>query len=806
MQIPLPLVQDQAQRSPAIGGSVPDVAEDRRGEQLQQLGGGLQSFGLASMEIAGQLRLEQDAASTKKAYTSWAEFVSQRMTGPDGYLHTVGEQAVGDDGARRAQVLSEIEDQRTAIEKTLGSEIARGMFRQAVDQRMLDVKSRIYGHEATQRRVWHIGTTRAMQLQEEREAVDAALWGEVPAVLREAGEEVAREQNVSEGRGTGFDGGAGPMQVGAPGEEPQEPVSRPNWKAHRDTALEQADELSRLLGEPAPARQARLAETRSNIHAQIVEGLLEANRLKEAQSFVGKLGKRDLLPDARSKIDRMLRQASEADRSLSVGIQLFNDLTPEIPEATEWEGFDAEGLARTLRGEGLADVPPEQLRAGAAWRAEVHRSMQPGGTGAGIGPDTDTMLGRAAEELERRFTAGELTARELNMAMSYVRERHSILVGEEVAQARSALEDTEQFFAQNPSVKDVNSPSFPARLRDRLINSGKLADGIRMGATRVTNPTVYRQLLVDSSQGLLDGMSEDQLFVRYYSGLNASDWNEAQSRWAQSNKREDFKPINSLVGLTEDIERIAYEAGILTEITNTGGFIPDGDDESVRFSTFKSSVQQRWNSINAVRAQHNQSPMSTEEMLATASRMAQAKWLGGDEPFAWEPIPRENELDLYRQTRTGATVYLSEIPRFEQQAIRDSYRLQMLPADDRIRIADQLEAINNSADPELIQRRKIEALWNSLGMSGITVDPQFMVDQWELERAAAKQASLNPHGWPTRQSQDRLRQQRREAAREAADAGLYERMGIEGLTPHGAPIPLGYEYVDGMIRPKREPR
>jgi len=752
IRIPLPQQGQTSLVSQPAQGVAPVTGGNAAPQQLQQLGGALQQAGAVGMEIASVMRLEHDSAQTKQAYTRFAEHVTELLENPDtGYLHKVGQAASGENGAERARVLDDIETRMKTIEDGLKTPVARGMFREAAAKRLQEIRGRVYSHEATQRRVWHLGETRAMQAQAERDAVDSALWGEVPNELAVAGQAVAQAQDAAEGRQNpaGSVTMAGDAIV-APGQPSaaQGEAEREMWRRHLDTALEQAAEEAELLGQPAAVRDLMVAETKSRVHSAIIGGLLEQDRTKQAREFLGKLGDDALTPEDRVKVTRRLQLATEADRSRALGIELFNDLTspatdPELQVAiTEWvdepdQHLDVMAeLMEARKKAGIGQVPVEKVEKAVAWEGEVRRSMT---AGQSVQDATDSMLGRASADLRRRFEAGDISAREMDLAMSYVREQHAILLSERTAEAASALDETERFFAGNPFVTDVNSPSFPQPLRDRLLRSGKLLEARRLAAgltSRVTDPAVYRQLIQDDARGLLKQMTEDQLFVRYYSALGANEWHEAQSRWADANKMIANKPIDLLVSLEDKIARIAGRYGIVTGQKTDGTPQADNEDESPLFFDFRYEVLNRWNLMNSMPGRQGK-PLSTEEMLAIAEEVAQERielpgTFGNAEAFAWQRDQEGQEDQFIYTSSVGSKFRSADINPDAVPVIADAYRLTKLPSADAKRVNAAIRAIMAEAGTSKgLARTRIEDLWDSLGMSGVTPSPQFRADQWE---------------------------------------------------------------------------
>ena len=194
-QVPLPRVGLTPASSPNYDAPRVIPHSDVAGKQIQQAGAALQKAGSVAMSVAAMFREDEDLVTAKEAYNRYAEFRAGVLTD---YQGKVGKDAVG---ASREAALKAIEDKRQELEGGMRLS-AKGMFRMSTDKDMVLVKSRAYGHEATQRKVWDRGETTASLIQSVDDAVGAigdhlANDGDTPPLVVEAGELLSQGASVS---------------------------------------------------------------------------------------------------------------------------------------------------------------------------------------------------------------------------------------------------------------------------------------------------------------------------------------------------------------------------------------------------------------------------------------------------------------------------------------------------------------------------------------------------------------------------------------------------------------------------------
>lgn len=765
MRIPLPQVGLSTNTAPVIGpGPAPGVSGDVTGRQLQQLGQGALAAGTAAMGIASELRLEHDTTITKEAYTQLADYATEVLENPkDGYFTKEGKKAVG---YERAKALGSIEKRMRELEGELGTDVAKGMFREQSKKAFADIKRKVYGHEATERRVWALGQTRAMQSQSARDAVAAGIRGDTPVDVADGAELAGAEEDRAYGRqnpatAIGTTGkNVAPGQPQEPQGQGQEPGSlrgktyaqavaedkarrqgRPSWQIHLDTAIEQVEEESRMLGESAELRRERVLKLRTEVHESIVRGMLSQGRTKEARAWLEKVPEKHMAVGARLGLQQALQDADRADRSYAVANEIIDQLAAEDAAVVTIEGPNGEEIGLDLT----------------TWERELERSSKPGGTGAGIHDslDTTTMLSRASERLRQRFEAGEIDARERDMAMAKIKEDHAIRVSQWNAEAQDTLRKTEQWFEANPDVRDPDSPSFPSKLRDKLNRFGSVDSARKIGAARgarVTDPVVYHQMLQDYESGAFKNMLPSQLFNRYYAHLGSVEWNEAQSYHALANKASDYKPPpdDEFYGVEKQILDVAKAAEIISGVDKDGYPRPKNPDEAAMLIEFKRELNDRINVENKALSKSSKNQLTTAEKVQIASEIAMLKPGGGrtvvrwneNEWFTWiDPeirtfdrrVPDEQLDRRYVKLQTGVEVELAKIPAGARQMVQDGYRLSLVPKDQRAGIRDELLRYGwgqpkGSTIP--VDRDKIEAMWARLGLVTRAPNEGALAEQW----------------------------------------------------------------------------
>lgn len=750
MRIPLPQVGLSTNTTATVGaGPAPQVSGDVLGKQMQGLGQAALQAGTAAMGIASELRLEHDTAATKEAYTQLADYSTEILENPrDGYFTKEGKAAVG---YERAKALGSIEKRWREIEEGLGTSVSKGMFRDAARRHLEGAKNKVYGHEATQRRVWSLGQTRAMGIQSQRDAIDSAIRGDTPIDVVDGAEIAGQEED----RAAGFQGpetsiGTSGKRV-APGapqapEGEQEPGSlrgktyaqaqaedrarrekTPTWQVHMNTAVDQAEEESQMKGESAELRRERVLQVRTTIHSGIVRGMLKQGRTKEARAWLEKTNPKHLAADARFELEGALLSSTQADRSFELANEIVDELSQPEPINIDL-------------GDGvIADLT--------TWAGELQRSATPGGTGAGITSanevDTTTMLARGAAKLRARFEAGEIDARTRDMTMARLKETHGILVNQWNGQAQETLLAAEQWFEGNTDVTDPDSPTFPQELRDRLIGFGSLDSARKIGAARgarKTDPVVYRQMLEDFESGAFDGMQQTQLFNRYYAHLGPVEWNEAQSFLAAANKVSTKAiPDDDFYGVNDQVLEQALLGEVITARSPEGRPKPTNAGEAERLVEYKAEVQRRW---NVERAALGGKELPTAEKVRIAGEVSMQRAYVPDEelfsaidPKVWmwqSGLSKTQKQEAYVETKFGTEVQIASIPSSARKMIQDTFRLSLVPRSQRSKIRSEL--VTHGAGTDSADRTAIESMWSRLGIVSRDADLGTVAEKWEQLR------------------------------------------------------------------------
>lgn len=271
----------------AAGGVVPP--RDVTGAQTQDLGAGIASAGAAASQLGGELQNDLDHARTTQAYNRWSQRISATFYDPDnGYLNTVGEGAIGES---RTRAVATIERSAQEIITGLDTQVQRGMFRDLVQRRMIEVGVQVDQHHAQQAKVFHIGEAKAMR--------DAEVSASIQNQLLPGGEVAAM--------------------------------------AHRNTAVSQAMVVAKGLGY-GPARTDEVVlETTTAIHSGVVDQLLTDQRGSDAAAYLADVPEGEIAPQDRGRLQEAVRRASLGDEAARKAIGMVRDIEGRLPAGTPLE-------------------------------------------------------------------------------------------------------------------------------------------------------------------------------------------------------------------------------------------------------------------------------------------------------------------------------------------------------------------------------------------------------------------------------------------------------------------------------------
>lgn len=730
MQVPIAQVGANVNPTPAMSAGGVTPFQDQSSKQLQQAGAAVQGAGEAAMSIASMLRDEEDTAGSKEAYTQFADYATETLHNPQtGYLNKVGKSAVG---YERARALGDLEKRARQIEEQLPNDVQKGKFRDAAARHMAAVKESVYGHEASQRRVWNLGQTRAMAKQAARDFINARVRGEVPQALVAGGELAAGPEAQGSPQGPRLVGqpsgqAGGRIVVPAGAQEPQPASLRgktyaqavagaprgPSWQMHWNTAVTQANEVADLLGLPADSAERRelVLETTTAMHAGVVEELLGADRNKEAKDYIANLDRSEVDSTAMLRMRREVKSATDEDRALELSQRIMDEL--------------AKGPTTNVAGVELdAHTWDEELR-GSADYTRI---------------DTSTMLRRADALLQQQVDSGEIDAKEKRSAMAHVREQHAMLVDEWNSVTKDKLLEAEKILQSNPRMQ-VDSPSFPRTLRNELIDRGQLDAARRLeGGRRVTVVEAYQQLQNDVDSGALVGMSNEQLFNRYYSVLGPNEWNEAQAKHAAANKIErELAKDDDVLSFETQIKRAAFDAKIITLRSNSGAPVPATPAEFDRFERFQGEIQRRFQLERAAGVKLTTAAKKQIVDDVVLDRVFIDEWGSDPERFYWDNLTPEEKANAYvTNPKTGVSTYIAKIDgRFVQQQ-KDEYRLGLIAPDEQDEAEKRYRELKKAGD-----RAGIEMLFGAHGVATENPPVRLLSEKWEQMGEAWKQSQGN---------------------------------------------------------------
>lgn len=503
--------------------------------------------------------------------------------------------------------------------------------------------------------------------------------------------------------------------------------------AELNRAYWKQEKLSELNGARPEIADAENAKVISDAHEARIQALLQADPAEAAKHW--KAHKKDILLERRQRLARDVEHATAADDSLRLAIQIEQQVF-DAPQDPKQQGPPAPSYTDTLKAANNPGNDPAVL---------------------------STYVRKAEAELRRRFEAGEIDAQRYGMALQKVEEDHRRRVNEWNGVAQATLLDVERFHAANPGVTSVQSPDFPTALRSQLIESGQLdAANKALRPVRTRDDAAYFALLNDHDNGRLAGMSEAQLFNRYYAHLDEAGWNEAQMKHAEANKRSSPKLDSYVLKWQDDVRRMASEAngGKLTGVSESDGFPkPASPDEAKWWGEFQAKLDEklRLRATKTGEITREAILQEAQQLLLDKATLPGLLWGGTVVHQQFDPIVTDdNRKDLVAAGRP-----LSDFPGGEQaqRAVVNAYRLDQLTRT----LADPSVIGAARAVLESNDEASIESLWLALGMS--TVDPP---SEWRMNWLQQRESNARTERRSTLQGLKELSPQEIEA--DAQDA------------------------------------
>lgn len=555
-RVPLPQVGLDVGGSPAYDAPRFVPLPDTESRQTIEFGQGLTQFGMGVADAARVMQDQVDDARVTEGFTKWSETASNLLSGPNGYLRSIGQAAQGDN---RKKVMDQIDTAYREIESGMKNDVQRGMFREAARKQMMGIKERVYGHEAEQVRIDAVGQADALRIQSARNAggswVTRALNPNA-SISAAAAEALATGRTDPQGPG-GISPGAmaalrgrtaaGQAPTGQPAQAPQ---ADNFFEMQRNTAIAQANRIADLNQWAAddPRRAEILLQTNTMIHAEVADQLVNAGKTKEAADYVSKLTTSDVAADKLDDMRGVIRRATTADTATRIASDVIGKV-------------DATMLPRLAKQRGAAVTVSEVFGAEAydlAWT-----------------------------EIDKQFKSGAIDAEQRSIALAELDATHKRRKQMWSDASAATLNEAERLLNNDKNLT-IDSPAFPAKLHSQLVKYGNLANASAFvgGVRPTTTPAAYAEVMKAVDSGELKGMSNTDLYNRFYSTLGKAEWDELQSYHAGANTAK--RSHRSVLAEGQFMKLLAVEAKINRSIEG-----PKGEAEELRYARFLLELQGR---------------------------------------------------------------------------------------------------------------------------------------------------------------------------------------------------------------------
>lgn len=470
-------------------------------EEAQQLGAAQLQLGTGMMSLARVLQDEVDDARVKESYTQAAEHAMRALSTKDGYLSKIGKDAVGQS---REDTLESIGKKAKEIEDSLDNEHQRARFRAGWGQHFVAIEERVYGHEAEQMRTWTVSRSKAMSIQAANDAIDS--WFSRSATpTATATARAAKARATSQALG---ELGVMVPEQAIPGDPADLPTKDASFERNKSLAIQQAHEVANAMGfgSDDPQRQLLVQDATKQIHAGIVERLLDRGRGTEARAYYNAIPKGELDAESATKVESALKRS---DLSTSASA-IADDVTTVVENQI---------TARMAKDLGRP-----------AFRDDV------------FGGDA---INLARNLITKARKDGKITPEEADMALDRVMHTFNSRRQAFSDQGAMALQKVEAMHQKFPTLT-LHSPTFPPALFAQLVRYGRTDDAdkiLKQTKDRESDPKVYKQLFDDATSGVLATLSPSQFYTRYKPGLVGAEWSHAMSMYSAATSQE-TKPVN----------------------------------------------------------------------------------------------------------------------------------------------------------------------------------------------------------------------------------------------------------------------
>lgn len=574
-QVPLPRVPDSTQSTPRVTGPQGVVpVQDVAGQQIQQGAAALSNLGAHTTEIAAQMNEDHALATTASALNQFDDTANGIFSG---YTSKVGRDAVDFDGQRvesgvaSGKVAEQIEAEMRSTEEGLSSDLAKSLFRERAERRMVSIRARLLAHEAEQTKVYGHGENVAT---------------------------AGRFSNnyISDG----------------------DPVDFAN-------AMTSAREISDDAGHGPEARKTFLLAAGTNMHAGRIAQLLGPNEdAKGADKYLRGLDKDEIdvavRQRMRTKIDGVLK--GEVARKLGIDLvkhrghrshkDMVRATAAALPQARQDQiakialtqigidlGMSKEDMAVPGAWQALLSNPEAMSRLDEKLLTLEHEIMMSRYAGAPHPTDpTSGIHRRSRDTLLEMYEAKEINSEQLLQAQGTV---DSQIRGEVLLRNSEAAEILQEWEKILQRSRDTGGPNSIDTLRidnpdlyQRTVDLGLLSHARALTTSvfqRVTDPDLYDKLTEAHKDGTLANISFQELYATYYPHFNKVAWNAAQTMWSSHHEA-------AAEGKIKNDPVVRYDVAIRRWL-GANDLISDADSKGVPLPT-KDEQQDHLNRMDAL--------------------------------------------------------------------------------------------------------------------------------------------------------------------------------------------------------------
>lgn len=489
-QVPLSSVSRSTRPTPQSpeGGQIAPV-EDARPRQTQQLGAAMSQAGADLTSLAARMNEDHALATAKSALNSWSEFADNATRD---YQSQLGRDAIdvdGEPGGASKRAGDGIENRMLVIEKGLGSDNARRMFRDRAERGLVAYRGRLATHELKQTNAFNHG------------------------------ENVAALGSWSGKYAEGYEGAFG-------------------------NALSYASEIAADRGMGKEQRAAFMLDVKTKMHSGRVSNLLATETTAAADGYLRGVKRGEIDVPTRQALRAKLDRVMDAEASSVAGIELVMNegfaTQAETPtdaakqKAVEAEVTKATGLAARVEALSLPSVINQIPDNALTLDLEIARERHPNQPKAGNG----VIWNRAMQSLDEQFRAGKITGEQYRDRQRVVTEQVKLRIAAQNAAAEETMLGIEQALSTMPIGTTVDSPSFKAAHPELYESAAGLA--VLSQARGITDRRTRQMHLQMFWGGLTDGsiakMSSSQFYATFYGNLDESDYKYGFNKWQSMQK------------------------------------------------------------------------------------------------------------------------------------------------------------------------------------------------------------------------------------------------------------------------------